>query len=184
MKKLDKVILAFFSVLIFLQAILVICMLLGWIKVSTVGTFVEMALTQKRTSTIIMVLEIVCLISSFKCIFFDDSESEKKPQGVLMQNDNGKLLISKSTIESIVNSVINGFDSVEDVTTIINFDNLNNLIIDVNIVVTKDVIIKEITLNIQNKIKEAIKRTSDLEIKEINVKIKDIITETDDKTNE
>lgn len=32
MKKLDKVILALFSVLIFLQSILVICMIAGWIK--------------------------------------------------------------------------------------------------------------------------------------------------------
>ena len=91
-----------------------------------------------------------------------------------MQNDNGKLLISKPTIENIVKSVVNGFESVEDVSVDIELDNVNNLIVNVNLVVSKDVIIKEITLNMQNKIKEAIKNTSDLEVKEVNVKIKNI----------
>ena len=94
-----------------------------------------------------------------------------------MQNDNGKLLISKPTIENIVKSVVNGFESVEDVSVEIELDNVNNLIVNVNLVVSQNVIIKEITLNMQNKIKEAIKKTSDLEVKEVNVKIKNISNE-------
>ena len=95
-----------------------------------------------------------------------------------MQNDNGKLLISKPTIENIVKSVVKDFASVEDVSVDIDLDTVNNLIVNVNLVVGKDVIIKEITLNMQNKIKEAIKKTSDLEVKEVNVKIKNISSDT------
>lgn len=91
-----------------------------------------------------------------------------------MQNDNGKLLISKSTIENIVQNVVKEFDSVENTSVSTDFDNLNNLIINVNLVVGKSVVIKELTINMQNKIKEAIKKTSDLDVKEVNVKIKDI----------
>lgn len=181
MKKLDKVILALFSVLIFLQSILVICIIAGWINIEAVGTFARMALTGEKTSKMILGLEVICLLCSIKCIFFDSSDKEKKSQGILMQNDNGKLLISKPTIENIVSSVVKGFDSVEDVSVSIDLDNLNNLIVNVNLVVSKDVIIKEITLNMQNKIKEAIKKTSDLEVKEVNVKIKNITTEDNEK---
>ena len=117
--------------------------------------------------------------SSIKCIFFDSSDNDKKANGVLMQNDNGKLLISKPTIENIVKSVVKDFESVDDVTVDIDLDTVNNLIVNVNLVVSKDVIIKEITLNMQNKIKEAIKKTSDLEVKEVNVKIKNISNETE-----
>ena len=94
-----------------------------------------------------------------------------------MQNDNGKLLISKSTIENIVTSVVKDFESVDDVSVDIELDQINNLIVNVNLVVSKEVIIKEITLNMQNKIKEAIKKTSDLEVKEVNVRIKNISNE-------
>lgn len=96
-----------------------------------------------------------------------------------MQNDNGKLLISKTTIENIVLSVVKGFESVTNVTVTVDLDTLNNLIINVNLAVGKDVIIKELTLNMQNKIKDAIKKTSDLEVKAVNVKIKDIVLENE-----
>ncbi len=151
---------------------------------STVTTFVTLALTDFNTSKIILVVAIICLIASIKCIFFDSSNQEKKAQGVLMQNDNGKLLISKPTIENIVSSVVKGFDSVEEVTVSTELDHLNNVIINVNLVVSKDVIIKELTLNMQNKIKEAIKKTSDLEVKEVNVKIKNIAVEPNGKNIE
>lgn len=184
MKKLDKVILALFSVLIFLQSMLIICIIAGWVRIETVEPFVIMALTGVKTSKIVLGVAIVCLLCSIKCIFFDSSDNEKKVQGVLMQNDNGKLLISKPTIENIVSSVVKGFDSVDDVSVSTDLDNLNNLIVNVNLVVSKDVIIKELTLNMQNKIKEAIKKTSDLEVKEVNVKIKNIATEQENKIKE
>ncbi len=96
-----------------------------------------------------------------------------------MQNDNGKLLISKPTIENIVIAVLKGFESVQDIDVDIDLDNFNNLIVNVNLAVSKTVIIKELTLNMQNKIKEAIKKTSDLDVKEVNIKIKDIFVEQD-----
>ena len=178
MKKLDRVILALFSVLMFLQSILAICIIAGFIRIETVTAFATMAFSGEQTTKIILGLEIVCLLCSIKCIFFDSSEKENKAQGVLMQNDNGKLLISKPTIENIVKSVVKDFASVEDVSVDIDLDTVNNLIVNVNLVVGKDVIIKEITLNMQNKIKEAIKKTSDLEVKEVNVKIKNLSSDT------
>ena len=177
MKKLDKIILALFSVLIFLESILLICIVVGWIKFDTFTTFFNMALMSEKASKGILIISIICLICAVKCIFFESSNKEKKKTGVLMQNDNGKLLISKSTIENIVVNVTNGFESAQNVDVDIDLDNYNNLIVNVNMDVSQNVVIKELTLNMQNKIKEAIKKTSDLEVKEVNVKIKSIFVE-------
>ncbi len=176
MKKLDKVILVLFSIIIFLQSVAVMIMIAGWIDISTVSKFIAIGINGENSAKVILVVEVVLLLLSIKCIFFDSSPKEDKDKGILLQNDNGKLLISKPTIENIVSSVIKGFDSVENVSVVVNLDTLNNLIINVNIMVGKDVIIKELTLNMQNKIKEAIKKTSDLDVKSVNVKIKDILT--------
>ena len=129
MKKLDRVILALFSVLMFLQSILAICIIAGFVRIETVTAFATMAFSGEQTTKIILGLEIVCLLCSIKCIFFDSSEKENKAQGVLMQNDNGKLLISKPTIENIVKSVVKDFASVEDVSVDIDLDTVNNLIV-------------------------------------------------------
>ena len=177
MKKIDNIILTVFSILIFLASILIICIIAGWIKIDSVSEFVNMALAKQMTSRIILGLAIVCLIASFKAIFFSGTTEKENKKGVLMQNDNGKLLISKSTIENIVQGVAKGFDSVEVTDVSSDFDDLNNLSINVSLIVGKNVIIKELTVNLQNKIKETIKRTSDLDVKEVNVKIKDIYKE-------
>ena len=174
MKKLDKIILALFSVLIFLESILVICLIVGVIDINLVGGFITRALILKDTSRIILAISIVCLLCSIKAIFFDSSSKEPKTKGVLMQNDNGKLLISKSTIENIVMSSVKDFTSVEDVSVNVDLNNANELTVNVILVVNQNAVIKELTVNMQNKIKEAIKKTSDLDVKEVNVKIKDI----------
>ena len=184
MKKLDKIILALFSIIMFLESIVLIALVAGWIKLTTINTFVNMALDDLRISKIILGSAIVCLVCSIKGIFFESSDKNKKKQGVLMQNDNGKLLISKSTIENIVQNVVKEFDSVENTSVSTELDSLNNLSINVNLVVSNNVIIKELTVNLQNKIKEAIKRTSDLDVKEVNVKIKDITVDKKEEVKE
>ena len=177
MKKIDKIILAIFSILMLFESIIVTCLIVGWIKVGTVETVLTSVIANEQVSRIILVLAIICFICSIKCIFFESTDKEKSQSGVLMQNDNGKLLISKATIENIVKSVVKDFENIKDVKVSISLDKLNNLIVNVYLIVNKNVIIKELTLNIQNKIKEEIKKTSDLEVKEVNVKIKDIISD-------
>ena len=83
-------------------------------------------------------------------------------------------MITKETIENLVNAVVKGFDSAEEVTTKIDFDKDNNLTVNVNLVVKENAVIKELTSNLQTKIKEAVKKSSDLEVKEVNIKVKNI----------
>jgi uncharacterized alkaline shock family protein YloU len=81
-------------------------------------------------------------------------------------------MISIATLESLVNTVVKQFNSVQEIKTNIKVDNENNVIVLVDLIVMKDVVIKELSLAIQNKIREAIKNTSDLEVKEVNIRIK------------
>ncbi len=177
MKKIDKIILVLFSVIIFLQSILLICVITGIVNFTTVERFVTLLLYQDKASKIVLAIALICLICSLKAIFFSSSDQPKSKSGILMQNDNGKLLISKATIENIVMSAVQGFNSITDVSVSTELDNFNNLIVNVNLVVSSNVVIKELTLSMQNKIKEEIKKTSDLDVKEVNVKITNIATE-------
>ena len=93
----------------------------------------------------------------------------------VVEADNGKLMISRDTLENLVNAVVKEFPGSKDAHTRIGLDAQNNLAVFVDLTVTKDVIIKDLTLNMQNRIKEAIKKTSDLEVNEVNVRIKNIV---------
>ena len=101
----------------------------------------------------------------------------------MLENSNGKLLITKETIENLVKAVVKGFDSAEDVTTSVELDNENNLRVFVNLTVKENAVIKELSSNLQTKIKETIKQSSDLDVKEVNIKVKNI-EQTKDNTIE
>ena len=82
---------------------------------------------------------------------------------------------SVNTIENLVKGVVSGFGNVTSANCKVHLNKqINNVKVDLNLTVAADTVIKELSLNIQDRIKEVVKRTTELEIKEINIKIKDI----------
>ena len=68
-----------------------------------------------------------------------------------------------------------GFPNVKTATTKVKLDKqVNNVVIDMNLVVLPDTIIKELSANLQDKVKEVIKTTTEIEVKQINIKVKNI----------
>ena len=89
--------------------------------------------------------------------------------------ESGKLLISKETIENLVNSVALNFENSEQVTTRIDLDKDNNVIVYVNLTVSSEAVIKDLSANLQKEIKEKIKNATDLEVKEVNITVKRVV---------
>jgi len=85
-------------------------------------------------------------------------------------------MISRDTLENLVNAVVKEFPGAKEAHTRIGLDEQNNVAVFVDLSVTKDVVIKDLTLNMQNRIKEAINKTSDLDVNEVNVRIKNVVS--------
>ncbi len=176
MKKINKIVLIVFSVIILILGVGINLLVVGWLDFQTAFKLIKTALTETPSSQIILILTELCMLFAIICIFMDspDKKSSRSGRDVLMQNDNGKLMISRETIENLSNTVVKRFSGVVESSTRIQLDENSNVTVLVDLTVTKDVVIKELTLNLQNKIKEAIKKTSDLEVKEVNVRIRNI----------
>ena len=176
MKTIEKITLVLFSSIILIMSVFACLIIFGWITVDTIADIAFITTSDPITSKIILALSIIFILLAIKCIFFDSSSKEKEEykSGILLENSNGKLLITKETIENLVKAVVKGFDSAEDVTTKIELDNENNLKVFVNLSVKENAVIKELSSNLQTKIKETIKQSSDLEVKEVNIKVKNI----------
>ena len=122
------------------------------------------------------------MLLAIKCIFFSSKEKSEKTEGILLENENGKLLISVDTIENLVKGVLSGFANVKTSTCKVELDRqANNVKVDLNLTVGSDTVIKELSVNIQERIKEVVKQTTELEIKEINIKIKNIEAKKEEK---
>ena len=156
MKILDRIGLALFSSLMLIISIIVCLMIFGWLSVDLVHELVVMAINDSVSSNIMLGLSIAFILLAIKCIFFDSSSKQEMDykNGILLENSDGKLLITKDTIENLVNSVVKGFDSAENVTTRVELDNENNVTVFVNLSVKENAVIKELSTNLQTKIKD------------------------------
>lgn len=176
MKILDRIGLTLFSIIILLVSLTICITICGWLDIDVIQDALKYVLTNTIPARVTIIISVILGILAIKCIFFNSftKDADRTKAGILLENENGKLLVSKDTIENLANSVINNFPSAENVTTRVDADATNNLSIFVTLSVYSDAVIKDLTTKIQKDVKETIKNSIDLDIKEVNVKIKNI----------
>lgn len=181
MKFLDRFILVVFSIIMFVLSVITASVIFGWIELENLMPYLESALSTEPTSNIILGVSIVFILLALKAIFFGGKDERATKDGILMENDNGRLLISKDTLENLVVNIVNGFDGTENVVAKVGLDKENNLRVYVTLYVHPNIVIKDLTASIQNRVKEAIKKTSDLETKSVNVRVRNITPTIENK---
>ncbi len=176
MKVLEKIALIIYSNIVLILSIILCLLIVGWLDIDLVGKVVTSVVLGETSSKVILGISVLFILLSIKCIFFDSSSKEqtKERQGILLENESGKLMISRETIESLVNSVALNFQSAEDVTTRIELDKENNVKVFVNLIVNEEAVIKDLSANLQTRIKEKVKAATDLEVKEVNITVKKV----------
>lgn len=178
MKVLDKIILVLFSSIILIVSALLCFMLFGWIKFDIINIYITNLLNNQTASNITLGVLALLIILAIKGIFFSTETKKDKDKsmdnGILIQNDNGKLLISRDTIQNLVSSVVKEFESTQNVTSKVVLTSDNNISIDVTLFVQEETSIKELSNKLQVKIKEVIKQSIDIDIKEVNIKVRNI----------
>ncbi len=186
MKLLDKIALVLFSSIILILSSLLCFAIFGWIKVDIMALFINNLIANDTVSKIALGILVILILLAIKGIFFttDEKKDKKAESGILIQNENGKLLISKDTIQNLVSSVVQNFEDTKDVTSKVILTKDNTIAIDVTLYVTQDAIIKELSEKLQTRIKEIIKQSMDIEIKEVNIKIRNITPNKQEEINQ
>ncbi len=179
MKIIEKITLILYSNIILIMSVILCLLVFGWLDTNVVANLAKALLIGETSSRIILGVSVVFILLSIRCIFFDPTskQEQKDKQGVLLANDNGKLMISKETIENLVEAVTKEYKEAKDVSSRVELDKNNNVNIYVNLVVSSETIIKDLTVDLQNKIKEKVKQSADLEVKEVNITIKKAVQE-------
>lgn len=119
MKIIEKITLVLFSTLMLIISTIGCLLIFGWLDLKFIESVFTHIFQNSVSSNILLGLNIIFILLSIRCIFFDSSSKQQNEykNGILLENADGKLLITKETIENLVNGVVKGFDSAEDVTT-------------------------------------------------------------------
>ncbi len=176
MKILEKITLIIYANIMLILSIILCLLIFGWLDIELVGDIMHKIIVGDISSKILLGVSVLFILLSIKCIFFDSDSKNKTNDinGVLLENESGRLMISKETIENLVNSVALNFQSAEQVSTRVELDRENNVKVYVNLMISSDAIIKDLSANLQTKIKEKIKQSTDLEVKEVNITVKKV----------
>lgn len=119
----------------------------------------------------------------YKMFVFRKRKEIKKSDAtdILLENESGRLLISKKTIENAVRNVVNNaVKDTKDCKVIVDIDPANYLSVYVSILLNNNLKIRDMTLDLQLKIKSQIKDDFDLDVKQVNIKIDSV----EEKENE
>ena len=175
MKLIDKVIYFIFSTIVLAIVVIVFMGLLNIGGVNHIFSFIggmpNMNFTQEQI-TYIIIVGILLIIMAIKGILFQ-SKLEENKDAIILENSSGKLIISRRTLENLVKDISNSVKGVGNSSARVNVEKDTDLIISIDIVV-KEGSIKDITKKLQEDVKIAIKKASDLNVSEVNVNIKNI----------
>lgn len=178
MKFLEKLGLAIFSIIVLVISIILCLIAFGWME-STIFSILIGKVLISQTYTYIMVgVCIFLILLAIRCIFFSDPKEEddevidESENGILLQNEDGRLLITVETLKNMVEGVINDFSNITDSACGVTITKENDIIINVSIDVTKDTIIKDISSKLQIRIKKSIKEATGLELQAVNVRVR------------
>ena len=179
MKLLDRIILGIFSVLMLLISIFSCLIIFGWLDATVLFLFLTKLLESQVACNVIIGINVFIILLAIKAIFFfffSKEEINENTDGILLQNEDGKLLITKETLKNMVDSQVQGFEGVKNSQTKIILDTNNDLSILLSIDVTENAVIKELSNNIQIKVKDIMKKSIDVEVKSLDIKIRNIIS--------
>ena len=153
MKFLERFTLITYSLIMLILSVILSLLIFNWIDFGTVTDMVEALITGSLSSKITLGV----------CVVF-----------ILLKNENGQLMISKETIDNMVKHAVTGFENVKECNTKIDVNEENQLKITLFLTVNENVVIKELASNLQTKIKDEVKKVSDLDVQEVNVKVMSI----------
>ena len=104
MKILEQIALTIFSLLILIICLALCLVLFGWLETSNIYIIIQYLKSAQSITNTALIVSVVLMLLAVKCIFFPSyaKEKEQKSEGILLENETGKLLISIETIENLL----------------------------------------------------------------------------------
>lgn len=170
----EKVVSIIFSAIIIILSIFIM-LIMGKVIPADFAVNITQAIAEGSfLSKVAFILALALFILALREIVYGEKISSEGKEGLVLENDSGKLIISKESLENLIAGVGKEVAGTESVSSRTYIDSEKNVTVDVNVVVGRDIVIKEISTELQRKVKAALKQTADLDVKYVNIKIKNI----------
>lgn len=174
MKFLERFALTIFSIIILILSVAVLGIMFNLVEATILTKPIYFVMENIYAFRATLVVIAILVLLAIKGIFFKSKRENLGKDGIVLENASGKLVISRESLENLVASVAKEIPGAEAVSSRTILDKDRNLKVYVSTTVARDMMLKEVSTTLQDKIKEAMKETADLDVKEVNIRIKNI----------
>lgn len=173
-----------FSIIVFSAIVLILSCFTMFVSTNLISVSVFEDLFEILSENLLATICVCVLLSlwSIANVFFKSDSRRENVNGILLENENGSLLITKDSISNLVESVLKKNTDVKQESVKIEFTTNKDILINLVVSVKDSIVMKETSAKLQESIKMIIKKATDLEVKEINIKIKGIEQEKKTQT--
>lgn len=172
----DKIMLTVYTLFIMFISIVVILFSTQIISLDFFSTSLSMLYGRWETSIVGLVLLLISLR-----LFFLNIKTERNPETSIHNGELGNVSITLKAIESLVKKVIGETEDIKDAKIKIHKQN-DCISIILKIMINHDVIIPDMTKELQLNIKDYIENTAGISVTDVKVSIENILTEAKQKT--
>lgn len=174
MKFLERFALTIFSIIILILSVAVLGIMFNLVDATILTKPIYFVMENIYAFRATLVAIAIFVLLAIKGIFFKSKIENLGKDGIVLENASGKLVISRESLENLVASVAKEIPGAEAVSSRTILDKDRNLKVYVSTTVARDMMLKEVSTTLQDKIKESMKETADLDVKEVNIRIKNI----------
>ncbi len=171
-KVLDRILLTLYTITILVFSVFLIGLSVGGIELKVLTSFVSSLTYNWIFIVVTLLIGLVFAIVSLKLLTLG-LVKDKSKSSTIKVTDLGTIRVSLVALDNLVHKAVRGFDEVKDLRTSIIPDN-EGIKIGLNIILMPDVVMPEITKNIQDKVKEYVESLSGVLVKEVQVEIADL----------
>lgn len=174
MKIVERFALMVFSLIILVLSIMLFAIMFNVVDAEILIEPIRFIASDIMVFRTVLVVNTILFLLAVKALFFPSKVENLSKDGIVLENASGKLVISRESLENLVASVAKEIPGAESVTSRTFLDKDRNLKVYVTTTVSRDMTLKEVSTELQDKIKAAMKETADLEVKEVNIRVKNI----------
>ena len=174
MKILEKFVLILYSFFMLIVSVLACLIIFKVITVDKVKYCIDFIRNDVALLITVLSVSIICMLLSVRCLFFRKKKQIKKSTatGILLENESGRLLISKRAIENATKNIVeDSLNSSINTNVTVDIDPANNISVYISVVLDRAINVRDLTLDMQLKIKNEIKDSFGVEVKQVNIKV-------------
>lgn len=174
MKILEKFVLILYSLFILIISVIICLIIFGLISFDQIKFCIDYVINDGALAITIIAISIICMLLSIRCLFFRKKKQIKKSTAtdILLENESGRLLISKTAIENAAKNIVRqSLNLNTEMKVTVDIDPANNISIYISVILDRSIKVRDLTLDLQLKIKNQIKEDFGLEVKQVNIKV-------------